>query len=182
MAQHDAGGAGAGKPDRGNEVAVTDGERISTGQPCISRPGRERDRKHRGTDSRLQCGNERQRKNQPGESQEHVGQPHKDAVQHAPGIAGDAADDQPDRGDQQRNGDDHAERDPPAIDDARIKVASQFVGTEPVCPGRGGEPVGEVLSGWIVRGNQRRGDRGDDQYDGCDQPRHREMVAPQQQP
>jgi hypothetical protein len=75
---------------------------------------------------------EGQRQDEAREGQKDIRQAHQDSIDDAAEIAGDTADGEADRGDQHDDGDDHAERDAAAIEQARIDIAAKLVGAEPM--------------------------------------------------
>src|SRR5579885_329388 len=108
VAKDDAAGAGSREADRGDEIGIADGERIRAREPRIGRPGGERDRDDGAADAGLQGGNEGEGQDEPRKGEENVGEAHQDAVGQAAEVAGDAADEEPERRHQHDDGDDHA--------------------------------------------------------------------------
>ena len=86
---------------------------------------------HRVLDARPERGDEGQRQDQLGKGEEDVGDAHQDRVGPAAGIAGDRADQQADRRGDDGDEDDHVERQPRAVDDARKDIAALVVGAKP---------------------------------------------------
>jgi hypothetical protein len=76
--------------------------------------------------------NEGKRQHQLREGQEDIGDAHQDRVGPAAGITGDRADQEADGRGDDGDQDHHVKRPARAIDDARIDVAAEVVGAEPV--------------------------------------------------
>ena len=160
----------------------TSPKRLRPRQPRVGRPGRERDGRDRAGHAGLQGGDERQRQDQPREGEEDVRHPHQHPVPHPARVAGDAPDREAHRRHHRHHGDDHPQRDPPAVEDARENVPPQLVGAEQVRRRGPRQPVGQLLVPRIVRGQHRRQHRPGDQHHDHRQPRHRQRVAPELQP
>ena len=155
---------------RGDELGVSDGQRLGAREAGIGRPGGERDRDHRAADPGPQRGDEGERQDQARESEEDVGQrasargrampPKYPATQPMTRPTGTTRTRPrpPCRGDA------------PAVDQTREDVAAELVGAEPVRGRWRLEPVGEVLRIGVGGRDQRGGERDEDQQHDRDQP------------
>jgi hypothetical protein len=63
------------------------------------------------------------------------------------------------------------------VDQPGERVPAQFVGAEPVLAARALQPIGDLLRGRVVAGDQRRRDGGDDDQPEHDQPDQRRLVG-----
>jgi hypothetical protein len=121
-------------------------------------------------------------RDQPRESEEHVGDAHQQPVPQAARIARHAAHCEAHRGDHHDHGHDHPERDAAAVKQPGEYVAAEFVGAEPVLRGRPGQALAQVLRAGVERGEHRGQDRDDDQEQRDQQTGHRQRVAAELQP
>jgi hypothetical protein len=111
---------------------VAHGDGLGARDTRVRRPRRDRDRDDGVLDAGTERRDERERQDQAREGEEHVGNAHQHGIEPATEVAGDRTDQQPDWADQQHHEPDDVQRQPRAMDDARVDVAAQLVGAEPV--------------------------------------------------
>ena len=182
VAPDDARARGALQADRSDEIGVAHGQRLGARDPGIGRPGGDRDRDDRVLDAGAERRDEGERQDQARKREEDVGDAHQDGVDPAAEIAGDGADQKPDRADQDHHEADDVERDARAVDDARVDVAAELVGAEPVRRRRRLQAVGEILGGRRMGRDPWRQRRDQHQRQHDAEPGDRQRVAAEGEP
>ena len=120
------------QPDCMNIIGVPDRKRFGACNPGVGRPSGQRDSKHGIFDARTQSRDEGQREDQSWKGKEDVGDPHQHNVNPAARIAGDRSHDQAHHRRHHRHQNDDVDGDSCSIEDARIDIAPEAVGSEDV--------------------------------------------------
>ena len=170
--QHDTPGRCPHQLDRGDEVGVSKRHGFGACNTGIRRPGGDGDRQHRIFNARTKCCNERKRKNELGKGKKDIGDTHQHRVDPSTGITGDGADDETDRGGDDRHQHDDEKRQTRAVDQAGQNISPLIVGAEPisVCPRRQQAGIAKIA---LNRGMWRQ-DIGED----CDKHQRQDDAEP----
>ena len=132
MAEHNAQVGRAHQPHGRNMVALAQAKRFSTSQPGDGRPLRQRNGNDRVVQARAKRRHKSQRQNEAGKGQEQLGNAHQDRIEPAAIIAGETADDEADRRDDDTDNGDDRECDAASPQDAAQNIPAKLVGTKKV--------------------------------------------------
>ncbi|QTK82216.1 Hypothetical protein AT6N2_L1445 [Agrobacterium tumefaciens] len=182
MPGDDAPGGSAGQPVGRHEVAAAHRHGLGAGKTRIGWPCSERDGENGAFNAGLQRRNKGQREDEARKGQEHIRYPHQHRIDNAAEITGDAADGEANGCHENDDGNDHAECDAAAIENARENVAAQLIRAEPVFGARECQAIAEILRRRVVGRKQRRQQRQRNEEDDDGQTDHRQRIGLEVEP